>query len=77
MSVDRREQRASRGTRRAGEAVMRRRQPAESAAETGATVAGQLEFRPSLFQAFVSDASPDLTRGEFELLEMLRPQRVG
>jgi len=56
---------------------MRRRQPAESAAEPGATVAGQLEFRPSLFQAFVSDASPDLTRGEFELLEMLRPQRLG
>ena len=46
MSVDRREQRASRGTRRAGEAVMRRRQPAESAAEPGGNRRGTARVSP-------------------------------
>src|SRR3954470_8257689 len=49
------------------EAVARRRRRAEAARiEVGPVVAGELEIRADQFQAFVADASVDLTRREFE-----------
>src|SRR5258705_11680840 len=53
------------------EAVVRRRRRAEGRPQAGPVVSGELEIRQDRFQAFVSGASVDLTRREFELLELL------
>ena len=53
------------------EAVVRRRRRAEARAESGPVVAGELEIRSDRFQAFVAGRSVDLTRREFELIELL------
>jgi len=53
------------------EAVSRRRRRARPQAEAGPVVAGELEIRSDRFQAFVGDVSLDLTRREFELLQLL------
>src|SRR3712207_5642989 len=53
------------------EAVVRRRRRATARQETGPTVAGELEIRADQFQAFVGGNSLDLTRREFELLQLL------
>ena len=53
------------------EAVSRRRRRGRHEAEAGPVVAAELEIRPDQFQAFVSGESLDLTRREFELLQVL------
>jgi DNA-binding response OmpR family regulator len=53
------------------EAVSRRRRRGRLHAESGPVVAGELEIRADQFQAFVSGNSLDLTRREFELLQLL------
>ena len=53
------------------EAVVRRRLRTGSRVEAEARRAGELEIRPELFQAFVDGSSVDLTRREFELIELL------
>jgi DNA-binding response OmpR family regulator len=52
------------------EAVSRRRR-GHADSEAGPTIAGELEIRPDQFQAFVGGTSLDLTRREFELLQLL------
>src|SRR5215210_8882456 len=54
------------------EAVARRRRRAEAArVEVGPVVAGEVEIRADQFQAFVGGAGVDLTRREFELIQLL------
>ena len=53
------------------EAVVRRRKQATGRAETGPLVAGELEIRADQFQAFAAGRSVDLTRREFEVLQLL------
>src|SRR3990170_7694815 len=53
------------------EAVVRRRKRASERVETGPLVAGELEIRADQFQAFVGGRSTDLTRREFEVLQLL------
>jgi DNA-binding response OmpR family regulator len=53
------------------EAVIRRRKRASERVDAGPLVAGELEIRADQFQAFVGGRSVDLTRREFELLELL------
>ena len=53
------------------EAVVRRRKRAAVRIETGPVVAGELEIRADQFQAFVRGSSIDLTRREFEVLQLL------
>jgi DNA-binding response OmpR family regulator len=53
------------------EAVIRRRKSASARVETGPLVAGELEIRADQFQAFVRGATIDLTRREFEVLQLL------
>ena len=53
------------------EAVARRRRRAESRQDAEPVAAGELEIRADRFQAFVGERSLDLTRREFELLELL------
>jgi DNA-binding response OmpR family regulator len=53
------------------EAVLRRRRRARPEPEAGPLVAGELEIRSDRFQAFVAGTSLDLTRREFELLQLL------
>jgi DNA-binding response OmpR family regulator len=53
------------------EAVVRRRKRASVGVEKGAVLAGELEIRADQFQAFVAGSSLDLTRREFEVLELL------
>ena len=53
------------------EAVSRRRRRSRVDAEAGPLVAAELEIRADQFQAFVSGTSLDLTRREFELLQLL------
>src|SRR3954463_6438625 len=53
------------------EAVVRRRKRASERVETGPLVAGEVEIRADQFQAFVRGRSVDLTRREFELLQLL------
>src|SRR3954467_11895441 len=57
------------------EAVVRRRRRASARVETGPVVAGELEIRADQFQAFVGSQSMDLTRREFELLQLLADAR--
>jgi DNA-binding response OmpR family regulator len=53
------------------EAVVRRRRRAEASASEKPIVAGELEIRADRFQAFVDGRSIDLTRREYELIELL------
>lgn len=53
------------------EAVTRRRRRGRSELDAGPLVAGELEVRPDQFQAFAAGDSLDLTRREFELLQLL------
>jgi DNA-binding response OmpR family regulator len=53
------------------ESVCRRRRRSRPQVEAGPLVAGELEIRSDRFQAFVAGASLDLTRREFELLQLL------
>jgi DNA-binding response OmpR family regulator len=53
------------------EAVVRRRRHAEARNEVGPIAAGEIEIRSDRFQAFVAGLSVDLTRREFELIELL------
>jgi DNA-binding response OmpR family regulator len=57
------------------EAIVRRRRRAEARAESGPVVAGEIEIRADQFQAFVGPHSLDLTRREFELLQLLADAR--
>jgi DNA-binding response OmpR family regulator len=57
------------------EAVVRRRRRADVRVESGPVVAGELEIRADQFQAFVGGRSLDLTRREFELLQLLTDAR--
>jgi DNA-binding response OmpR family regulator len=49
----------------------RRRRTRGAAAKAGPVVAGELEIRADQFQAFVGEGRLDLTRREFELLQLL------
>ena len=53
------------------EAVVRRRRRAEARSSGGPITAGEIEIRSDRFQAFVRQSSIDLTRREFELIELL------
>ena len=53
------------------EAVVRRRRRAAVPVERKPVVAGELEIRADQFQAYVGGQSLDLTRREFELLQLL------
>jgi DNA-binding response OmpR family regulator len=53
------------------EAVVRRRKRASERVEAGPLMAGELEIRADQFQAFVRTSSVDLTRREFEVLQLL------
>ncbi len=53
------------------EAVVRRRKRAEARSEAGPVLVGEVEIRPDQFQAFVAGRSIDLTRREFELIQLL------
>src|SRR6478672_7538469 len=53
------------------EAVVRRRRRAEARSSGGPITAGEIEIRSDRFQAFVRQDSIDLTRREFELIELL------
>ena len=57
------------------EAVIRRRKRASTPTESGPLVAGELEIRADQFQAFVGGQNVDLTRREFELLQLLAEAR--
>jgi DNA-binding response OmpR family regulator len=53
------------------EAVVRRRRRAETRVEAEAVVIGEVEIRADQFQAFVRGEPADLTRREFELIQLL------
>src|SRR3954454_3234593 len=53
------------------EAVVRRRKRADGRVETGPLSIGEVEIRADQFQAFVNGASVELTRREFELIQLL------
>jgi len=53
------------------EAVVRRRKRAEAREARAAVVSGDLEIRADRFQAYVAGRSADLTRREFELIQLL------
>ncbi len=53
------------------ESVVRRRKRTATRPDVGPFVAGELEVRGDQYQAFVAGRSADLTRREFELLQML------
>ncbi|MCW3012001.1 MAG: response regulator transcription factor [Solirubrobacterales bacterium] len=53
------------------EAVVRRRRRTEARDTSAAVVSGELVIRADQFQAFVGEASVDLTRREFELISLL------
>ena len=53
------------------EAIVRRRRRSEPQPDRGPLVAGEVEIRRDQFQAFVAGRSLQLTRKEFELLEVL------
>jgi DNA-binding response OmpR family regulator len=58
------------------EAVLRRRRrSSRTAADALPIVTGELEIRADRFQAFAGDGSLDLTRREFELLQLLAEAR--
>jgi DNA-binding response OmpR family regulator len=53
------------------EAVVRRRRPVGARSEDGPLVVGEIEIYPDRFQAYVGGVSVELTRREFELLQLL------
>ncbi len=53
------------------EAVVRRRRRADGPQASAPVQAGEIEIRGDRFQAFVSGTSVDLTRREFELIQLL------
>ncbi|QEC47839.1 response regulator transcription factor [Baekduia soli] len=53
------------------ESVVRRRRRSDAREERTPVAAGELEIRSDRFQAFVDGVSVDLTRREFELIELL------
>jgi DNA-binding response OmpR family regulator len=53
------------------QSVVRRRRSSASRVEVKPIVAGEVEIRSDRFQAFVGEQSIDLTRREFELIELL------
>jgi DNA-binding response OmpR family regulator len=53
------------------EATVRRQRHAEAIHAVEAVLAGELEIRSDQFQAYAGNRSADLTRREFELLELL------
>lgn len=53
------------------EAVVRRRKRTEARVERGPRVVGEVEIRADQYQAFVAGQSVDLTRREFELIQLL------
>src|SRR3954447_13322935 len=53
------------------EAVVRRRKRADVRVEKGPVVIGEVEIRADQFQAFVSGVSVELTRREYELIQLL------
>src|SRR5919202_3159125 len=53
------------------EAVVRRRKRAVARVSVGAVTIGEVEIRSDQFQAFVRGTSVDLTRREFELIQLL------
>ena len=53
------------------EAMVRRRRQASTRVDTGPLVAGELEVRADQFQAYVRGSSVELTRREFEVLQLL------
>jgi DNA-binding response OmpR family regulator len=53
------------------EAVVRRRRRSRVRSDVGPLIAGELEIRADQFQAFVGGRSLELTRREFELLQLL------
>jgi DNA-binding response OmpR family regulator len=53
------------------QSVVRRRRRASGRAEAAPVTAGEVEIRSDRFQAFVAGSSLDLTRREFELIELL------
>jgi DNA-binding response OmpR family regulator len=53
------------------EAVVRRRRRAETRVEAEPMLIGEVEIRADQFQAFVYGGSADLTRREFELIQLL------
>src|ERR671930_2467219 len=53
------------------EAVVRRRKRADTRVPSAPVVIGELEIRADQFQAFAAGASVDLTRREFELIQLL------
>jgi DNA-binding response OmpR family regulator len=53
------------------EAVVRRRKRASVKADEAPLVVGEMEIRPDQFQAFAGGRSVDLTRREFEVLQLL------
>jgi DNA-binding response OmpR family regulator len=53
------------------EAVVRRRRRSRVQSDVGPLIAGELEIRADQFQAFVGGRSLELTRREFELLQLL------
>jgi len=53
------------------QSVVRRRRRSTGAADAEPLIAGEVEIRADRFQAFVGEHSIDLTRREFELIELL------
>ena len=53
------------------EAVVRRRKRADARADSAPVAVGEIEIRADQFQAFAGGASVDLTRREFELIQLL------
>ncbi len=53
------------------ESVARRRRRLRSSADSGPVIVGEIEIRSDQYQAFVAGQSLDLTRREFELLQLL------
>jgi DNA-binding response OmpR family regulator len=53
------------------EAVVRRRKRAEARVDATPLLVGEVEIRSDQYQAFVRGASVDLTRREFELIQLL------
>ena len=53
------------------EAMVRRRRQASARVDTGPLVAGELEIRADQFQAYVRGSSVELTRREFEVVQLL------
>jgi DNA-binding response OmpR family regulator len=53
------------------EAVVRRRRPSQRRDEVGPVIAGEIEIRADQFQAYVAGRSLELTRREFELMQVL------